>query len=121
VTSDKQSKEILKHVEYHLAKDHGVIRYKGDRYFNANEDGVSEEAEWTFGLSWLSIIFQKRGDHRKAEYYLEEAKKSATKQGMPELYYSNSTKFNENTPLGWSESLFIVALYELGEKFLRKS
>jgi len=35
------------------------------------------------------------------------------KNEIPELYYSNTDKPNENTPLGWSESLFITALYEV--------
>jgi hypothetical protein len=39
-----------------------------------------------------------------------------TPEGMPELYFSNSPEYNENTPLGWSESLFIVALYELNDR-----
>mgnify|MGYP000740090288 CR=1 FL=1 len=41
-----------------------------------------------------------------------------TKKGVPELYFSNTNKPNENTPLGWAESLFIVALHELNEKHL---
>jgi hypothetical protein len=33
---------------------------------------------------------------------------------------SNSAHYNENTPLGWSESLFVLALYHLGEKKVQK-
>jgi len=44
--------------------------------------------------------------------------KAVTKKGVPELYYSNTNEPNENTPLGWSESLFIVALYYFNEKHL---
>ncbi len=116
VTSPEESKTILEHVEYHLLRERGVIRYKGDRYYNKNEDGWSEEAEWTFGLSWLAIIYEKLGEHTKAQEYLEMAKATATSKGQPELYYSNSTKYNDNTPLGWSESLFIVALHEVNQR-----
>ena len=112
VVDQFQAAEILKNVEYHLLRKHGVIRYKGDKYYNKNPDGWSEEAEWTFGLSWLSIIYEKRGEKEKAEQFLTMAKETLTKKGIPELYFSNSTKYNENTPLGWSESLFIVALHE---------
>ena len=93
---------------------------KGDRYYNANEDGWSEEAEWTFGLCWLAIIYEKMGNKEKATEYLEQAKAAASKKGMPELYYSNSTKYNDNTPLGWSESLFIIALHDVNEKRMKK-
>jgi GH15 family glucan-1,4-alpha-glucosidase len=118
VVDRAQGRAILDHIEYHLLRERGVIRYKGDRYFNKNEDGWSEEAEWTFGLSWLSIVYEKLGDKEKAADYLEQAKKTSTKLGLPELYFSNSTKYNENTPLGWSESLFVVALHEVNAKRL---
>jgi len=118
VVTKEQARLILDHVEYHLLRERGVIRYKGDRYYNKNEDGWSEEAEWTFGLSWLAIIYEHAGDEKRAKEYLELAKKASTKLGLPELYFSNSTKFNDNTPLGWSESLFIVALHEVNAKRL---
>ena len=115
VATRSQSEEILKNVEYHLLRRRGVIRYKGDRYYNANEDGVSEEAEWTFGLSWLAIIYQRLKQYEKAREYLEKAKATDTPAGIPELYYANTDKGNDNTPLGWAESLFIVALREVCE------
>jgi GH15 family glucan-1,4-alpha-glucosidase len=116
IVDEAQTKAILNHVEYHLLRERGIIRYKGDRYYNKNEDGWSEEAEWTFGLSWLAIIYEKLGQKEKAKEYLDRAKQTSTKLGLPELYFSNSTKYNDNTPLGWSESLFIVALHEVNEK-----
>lgn len=115
VVDEAQRRDILDNVEYHLLRERGVIRYKGDRYYNKNEDGVSEEAEWTFGLSWLAIIYEKLGDKAKAGLFLANAKETATKEGIPELYFSNSTKYNDNTPLGWSESLFVVALHEVNQ------
>ncbi len=114
VLNKEETALVLENVEYHLLRKHGVIRYKGDKYYNKNPDGWSEEAEWTFGLSWLSIIYDKLGNKEKAQFFLEKAKETVTKDGdVPELYYSNSTKYNDNTPLGWSESLFIVALHEM--------
>lgn len=120
VVTKSQARAIVAHVEYHLLRERGVIRYKGDQYYNKNEDGYSEEAEWTFGLSWLAIIHEKMGEHASAKAFLDMAKATVSKKGLPELYYSNSTKFNDNTPLGWSESLFIVALHEVNEKHLSK-
>ena len=112
--------EILKNIEYHLVKRRGLIRYKGDRYYNKNDDGYSEEAEWTFGFSWLAIIYARRGDKEKAGYYLEKAGDSVSEGDLiPELYYSNTDTPNENTPLGWSESMFVIALAECG-KILEK-
>ncbi len=117
VVSQEHEEQILENVEYHLLKNRGVIRYKGDRYYNRNPDGVSEEAEWTFGLSWLAIIYEKKNRFDKAEELLKNLIAEDTPQGLPELYYSNSPDYNSNTPLGWSESLFIVALYEMNERF----
>ena len=116
VVSEEQRDEILENIEYHLLRERGVVRYKGDRYFNKNEDEVSEEAEWTFGLSWLAIIYEKMGEKDKALDLLQDLIAIDTSDGMPELYFSNSPEYNENTPLGWSESLFIVALYEMNER-----
>ena len=121
VLTARETKEVLENVEYHLLRERGVVRYKGDRYYNANEDGWSEEAEWTFGLSWLAIIYEKLGDEEKAKTFLEKAKDTVTRAGkIPELYYSNSAKHNKNTPLGWSESLFIVALHDVNERAMKQ-
>lgn len=119
VANEEERAAILGNVEYHLLRERGVIRYKGDRYYNKNEDGISEEAEWTFGLSWLAIIYEKLGQKEKAEAFLRQALGATTPLGVPELYYSNSPEHNENTPLGWSESLFIIALNEMNERALQ--
>jgi GH15 family glucan-1,4-alpha-glucosidase len=116
VVSDAQRELVLENVEYHLLRNRGVIRYKGDKYYNKNEDEVSEEAEWTFGLAWLCIIYENLGNSDKAQELLKNLISVDTPEGLPELYFSNSPTFNENTPLGWSESLFIVALYQMERK-----
>lgn len=111
VTTEEETLQILRNVEYHLTRDRGVIRYKLDRYYNANPDGYSEEAEWCFGLAWLAIIYADRGERDKAYYYLRRAEKTVTPEGLvPELYYSHSDTPNGNTPLGWAESMYVVAL-----------
>ncbi|MBN1792503.1 glycoside hydrolase family 15 [Candidatus Woesearchaeota archaeon] len=120
VVTKKQRTEILKNVEYLLLRERGVIRYKNDHYYNKNPDGYSEEAEWTFGLSWLSIIYERMNDKKKAKLFLDKMLETQTPEGVPELYFSNSPEYNENTPLGWSESLFIVALHDLNKKILGK-
>lgn len=121
VLTKKETDDILKNVEYHLLRERGVIRYKGDRYYNKNPDGWSEEAEWTFGLSWLAIIYEKLGNVERAKFFVDKAMNTITKEGLiPELYFSNSMKHNSNTPLGWSESLFIVALHNFHEKHYPK-
>ena len=111
-----QTEIVLRNVEYHLLKERGVIRYKGDRYYNKNLDLVSEEAEWTFGLAWLAIIYTKLGNHDKTQELIKDLIAIDTPEGLPELYFSNSPEYNQNTPLGWSESLFIVALYEMNDR-----
>src|SRR3989338_1056880 len=116
IVDSEQRDQILTNVEYHLKRERGLIRYKGDRYYNRNKDGVSEEAEWTFGLSWLAIIYEKMGNKEKAQELIKDLIAEDTPEGLPELYFSNSPEYNDNTPLGWSESLFIVALYEMNDR-----
>lgn len=111
VTTEEETQEILRNVTYHLERDKGVIRYKLDRYYNQNDDGYSEEAEWCFGHSWLAIIYAERGERDLAERYLALARSCVTKDGfVPELYYSHTDNPNENTPLGWAESMYVIAL-----------
>lgn len=119
VISDDLANKILENVEYHLARRRGTIRYKNDRYYNRNDDGYSEEAEWTMGFAWLAIIFAKRAEYPKALFYLSKCLKVITEEGkLPELYFSNSKEPNENTPLGWSESMIIIALKDLEEQLV---
>ena len=118
VVTAKERDLILKDTIYHLERKRGVIRYKGDQYYNKNKDGHSEEAEWTFGFSWIAIIYEMMHKKKKAKEYIEKAISSINKKGeVPELYFSNSEKF-VNSPLGWSESMFIIALYYFNEKHL---
>lgn len=114
VVSKDMAKTLVENLVYHLEREKGVIRYKNDAYYNANPDSYSEEAEWCFGLSWLAICYQRLGNTEKAKEYLDKATATVTKDGkIPELYFSHSNKANENTPLGWSESMYIAALFEV--------
>ncbi len=116
VVNENERDQILKNVEYHLLRRKGVIRYKNDYYYNKNKDGYSEEAEWCFGISWLAIIYEKIGIREKAHKYIEMMIGTLTENGkVPELYFSNADEYNENTPLGWSEAMFVMALHYLGE------
>ena len=109
--------EIVDNITYHLLRDRGVVRYRLDWYYNKNDDGTSEEAEWCFGLSWLAICYARLGDYKNARKYLDKATATITKDGkIPELYFSHTSEPNENTPLGWSESMYVVALYEAGKQ-----
>lgn len=111
IVSSDMARTIVDNLVYHLTKDKGVIRYKFDAYYNKNQDGYSEEAEWCFGLSWLAIAYKQLGDNQKAHEFLDKATATITRDGkIPELYYSHTTDANENNPLGWSESMYVVAL-----------
>lgn len=114
IVDQNMAMQLVTNLEYHLTKDRGVIRYKFDAYYNRNPDGYSEEAEWCFGLSWLAIAYKRLGNVERARAYLQKAAGTVTKDGkIPELYMSHSDEANENTPLGWSESMYVVALYEV--------
>ena len=112
VTTEEETETILKNVEYFLLRDMGVIRYRNDRYYNNNKvDGYSEEAEWSMGIAWLAIIYAKRGNLEKAKEYLLRSEKTVNKDGLiPELWYSHTMNSNDNIPLGWAESMHVVAL-----------
>jgi GH15 family glucan-1,4-alpha-glucosidase len=105
IVDEKQRDAILKNVEENLLREKGVIRYEGDKYYN--KDG---EAEWTMGLAWLAIIYKQLGITNKHKFFVEKTKSAMNEQGeLPELYFANSSQHNENTPLGWAQSLYLVA------------
>jgi phosphorylase kinase alpha/beta subunit len=106
VVSDEQREQILRNVEDKLVRHRGVIRYADDQYFN--RDG---EAEWTFGFPWLAIIYKQLNIPDKAALYMRKTLEVVNEAGeLPELYYAESDEHNENTPLGWGQSLMVVAL-----------
>lgn len=118
--NEEEKKTILQRVEAHLLKSNGVIRYLGDSYYSTLEktDGRDKplthyygtEAEWTFGLPWLSLCHKHLGNHEKASEYIKRTEKVMLGDGsLPELYYANSNEYNGNTPLGWSNALYILA------------
>ncbi len=114
VTTPEETTEILKNIEYFNTRDLGVIRYRGDKYYNDNKDGYSEEAEWSMGHAWLSIIYAELGNKEKAVAYLKKAQHTVNADGkIPELYFSHSERSNENIPLGWAESMYVVALVKV--------
>ena len=105
IVNDEQKQQILENIESKLKRQRGVLRYLNDAYFNKNG-----EAEWCFGFPWLAIIYKQLNNPRKYAYYMRKTINILNKKGeLPELYYANSNEHNENTPLGWGQSLLIVA------------
>lgn len=131
IVSKEQGEQILDNIETNLLRDNGVIRYVGDNYYNlASEHSFithkslyypniknqlkGNELEWTFGLSYLSIIYKKMGFELVSKNYLDKVIERAGDDLMiPEGYYSKTNIKNENTPLGWSVALTIIAIEEL--------
>lgn len=116
--------EIIDNIEKHLVRAHGVVRYPGDRYFSSNSNApFGAEAEWPIGLAWLSIAYSKMvaqavrvgAPAHTLERYLDRARRHlahveevATPDGrIAELYTGG--KPNHNLPLGWAQSLYIIA------------
>ncbi len=110
IVNEEQKKQILKNIKYNLVRNKGVIRYAGDKYYNKTE-AEGSEAEWTMGLAWLAIIYKQMNAPEKYAFYLRKTIEAMNEKGeLPELYYSNTEEHNENTPLAWSQNLFIAAL-----------
>jgi phosphorylase kinase alpha/beta subunit len=105
IINKKQKSMILKNVEEKLVRKMGIIRYIGDKYYSNGK-----EAEWTFGFPWLAIIYKLENKPDKYAYYMRKSLESLNKKGeMPELYFADSNTHNENSPLGWAQSLLITA------------
>jgi GH15 family glucan-1,4-alpha-glucosidase len=122
--------QIIDNIEKHLVRAYGVVRYPGDRYFSSNpDDPFGNEAEWPIGLVWLSIAYSKllaqamrvgasqatvQRYLERARHHLEHLEEIATPDGrIAELITRG--KPNHNLPLGWAQSLYIVAKLSLRE------
>lgn len=106
IVSDEQKALILRNVETHLVRDKGLIRFEGDLYYHNGH-----EAEWTFGFSWLAVIYKESGDRSKYTKYLKKMIETFNHDGhVPELYLGRTESHNENAPLGWSIAMAICAL-----------
>jgi phosphorylase kinase alpha/beta subunit len=116
---DLDAQTVINNVESKLLRNRGVIRYEGDSYYSTIENEgrhhplqhyYGTEAEWCFGLPWLALCHMELGNYNKAKEYIEKTESVMLKDGsLPELYYSNSKIYNGNTPLGWSNALYIIA------------
>ena len=108
IASNKQKEQILANVEKKLLRARGIIRYAGDKYYNKNG-----EAEWTMGLPWMAIVYRKTGRNGKYKFFMRKTFEAINgNHELPELYFANSDAHNENSPLGWSQSLLLVMLSE---------
>ncbi len=106
IVDKKTAKQILKNVEEKLLREKGVIRYENDEYYNENG-----EAEWTMGLAWLAIIYKKMNIPHKYAFFMRKCVSAINEKGeLPELYFANTNTHNENSPLGWAQSLFLVMM-----------
>lgn len=106
---------ILENVHKLLERERGVIRYTGDKYYTADLDNLEgNEAEWTFGFSYLFFAYIDT-DFKTAEKYLFKLIELLdTKYRIPELFISKTDTPNVNNPLGWSIGMLILAI----EKYL---
>lgn len=97
---------ILENIEKKLCRNKGVIRYEGDKYYEQN--GIP--ASWTMGFPWIAICYHKLHNMDKYKYYLSKSIECLNDNlDMTELYIEDKYP-NSNCPLGWSQSLMIVAL-----------
>jgi phosphorylase kinase alpha/beta subunit len=120
----EDAKYIVKEVEKKLLRQRGVIRYQGDSYYSTKEsDGrhhplpyyYGTEMEWTMGLPWLALCHLELGNRDVALQYIELTEAIALDDGsLPEGYFSNTSKPNPNTPLGWSNAMYILAKEKVG-------
>jgi len=109
VVNDEQRDAILERLEHELVRDYGVIRYHNDVYYGKN----GREAEWTMGLAWLGIIYKNLNNPAKYAHYMRKTIGAMNELGeLPELYFGGTDEHNENSPLGWSQALFLVMMEE---------
>jgi phosphorylase kinase alpha/beta subunit len=125
VFDHEMSKMLLDGIVKNLLRHRGVIRYVGDSYYStlekehgrgrSREFYAGEEAEWCFGFGFLALGYYHIGDLFVARHFVKRLESVMLEDGsVPELYYSKTDKYNGNTPLGWANSLYIIAKETIG-------
>lgn len=118
--SHTQARDVIHRVESQLVRERGVLRYHDDSYYSTKEAAhgrhlppgsyIGTEAEWSMGYPWLALAYLTINNRRKASYYIKETERIMLDDGsLPELYYQGQENYNGNTPLGWANSLYILA------------
>ncbi len=107
------ARHLIAEVEQNLLRSHGTIRYQGDKYFAKQE----KEAEWSMGLPWLGLACYTVGDMKRAFEYLDWTQRVMTSPGvLPELFVGEFHTPNGNTPLAWSQALYVVLARTLQQR-----
>lgn len=124
VVNNEQAWNILLGIERNLLRERGVIRYESDSYYNSGDPDnrhsdpsyyIGKEAEWTFGLPWMALCYWTLGAATDSMAYIKHTETVMLENGaLPELYFAGSDRYNGNTPLGWSNAMFILAKEKLG-------
>lgn len=113
IVTAEQRNAILDAVESTLIRERGMIRYAGDKYYST----LAGEAEWPLGLAWFAVIYKTLGNHTKKDLYIQKAKNCMTNEHeLPELFFAETNEHNENTPLAWAQSLWLVANEGMGKR-----
>lgn len=121
LVKDDIKDSIIKNVHKYLEREKGVARYVGDKYHSIDRNNpVDNEAEWTFGLTYLFFAYIDTDFEKAEEYLFKTIKLLDSKYYLPELYYSKTDKPNENNPLGWSIGMLILAIEKYLEVKLNK-
>ena len=70
--------------------------------------------EEALGVRLLRRTTRRMSLTEEGSAYLERARKTVNPDGkIPELYFSHTERSNENIPLGWAESMYVVALVKV--------
>jgi phosphorylase kinase alpha/beta subunit len=63
------------------------------------------------GFPWLAIIYKNMKNTGKYRHYLRKTEFSMNRnKELPELYLGRTRTPNGNTPLGWSQALYLAAV-----------
>jgi len=112
IVEKEMAEIILQRIKENLAKEHGLNRYLGDRYYESDDNSP---AEWPLGLFWLALAEFQISNIEEAKFWLEKGLKQITDNHRISELYQNGQP-NKNTPLAWAMSFAIIALILIKQK-----
>jgi glucoamylase len=103
-------------IEDKLSVNGGIHRYEHDEYDGWMFDGEHRKkgaGAWPLLNFWLSVYFQRKGDHDKAKFYYQWVIDRITEDHcIPEQIFENDIQVSVS-PLLWSHAMFVIASKEL--------
>jgi glucoamylase len=101
---------LIGNIERRLVTKGGVRRYEHDYYDGHRQQGIDSRrggGAWPILHFWLAVVLCLRGEHEKAQVYVDYVLRRIQDCLLPEQIFENDIQEGIK-PLGWSHAMYIL-------------